>query len=282
MPESYSGFYRATVVDNADPEKQGRVKVWVPDIMPEVEKNQGLWANPGNNPLGGRNKDEKDTSHHYMGTCYIPKKGSWVWVFFESGNINRPFYFGSLDLQNTKVLPENQLGKNYYDKWTIFKSHQGRCVVISDDGEDARVEITGKKRKLKSPPTGDTESVYEIDKNQTVILLDEREGQEKILIRTHKGDFLTIDIEEQKLKIFVESDIYIKSNGSIYLGAKENITLKSGKNIHSEASGQNNVVGAKINIVGPTAADGSYVKLNSGDAKPDACPTVTYKGTRNK
>jgi len=221
------GNYRAEVIDNKDTEKFGRVKVWIPDLMPEVEKQKGLWARPANNPVGGRNT-EGDAESHYMGTSYIPKKGSWVWIFFETGNINRPYYFGALDLQNTKVLPENQVGTNYEDKWTIFKSHKGRTIIISDDPYDRRVEITGRKIKLTgNAPTGGIDSVYEIDANQNTILLDERNGKEKIWIRTYKGDFIHIDIDEQKLQMYFKSDIIIKTDGSLYLEAKEDMNIRA-------------------------------------------------------
>jgi hypothetical protein len=220
------GNYRAKVVENKDTQKFGRVVVWIPDLMPQLEDNKGIWARPANNPIGGRN-NQYESDHHYMGTCFIPKKGSWVWVFFEAGNINRPYYFGALDLENTKVLPENQVGTNFENKWTLFKSHEGRAIVISDDPDDARTEITGKKRKLKDPPTGDTDSVYIIDDNQTTILFDEREGKEKILIRTYKGDFFHIDIDEQKLQMQFESDIIIKTNGKFQVTASEDIDIKS-------------------------------------------------------
>lgn len=224
--ESLFGNYRAKVVDNKDTKKFGRVLVWIPDIMPTVDISKGIWARPANNPLGGRNI-EGSSDHHYMGSSFIPKKGSWVFIFFEGGNINRPYYFGALDLENTPVLPENQVGSNYQDKWTLFKSHYGRAIVISDDPDDERVEITGKKRLLTQPPTGDTASVYTIDKNQTTILIDEREGKQKILIRTYKGDFIHVDIDDQKLQAFFKSDILIKTDGNILMTAKGNIEVKS-------------------------------------------------------
>ncbi len=220
------GNWRAQVVNNKDKKKFGRVLVWIPDMMPEVNKKDGIWARPANNPLGGRNmEDSKD--HHYMGSSYIPRKGSWVFVFFEGGNINLPYYFGALDLENTPVLPENQVGTNYQDKWTILKSHDGRAIVISDDPDDARTEITGKKRQMKTPPTGDTDSVYTIDGNQTTILFDERSGKEKVLIRTHKGDFFHIDIDERKLQAEFESGIIMKTNGDFQVTAKGDIDLLS-------------------------------------------------------
>jgi len=227
------GFFRAKVVDNKDPEKFGRVKVWIPELMPEVEDTKGLWARPGNNPVGGRNMED-DSDHHYMGSSYVPKKGSWLFIFFENGNPNLPYYFGSLDIENTPVLPECQTG-NYEEKWVIFKSHEGRTIVISDDISDARLEITGKKRQISEPPTGDAASVYTIDGNQNVILIDEMPGREKILIRTYKGDYIHIDIDEQQLQAYFKKDILIKTDGSIHLEAGEDIRVKANKSMYLEA-----------------------------------------------
>ena len=234
--ERLYGNYRAQVILNKDEQMFGRVLVWIPDLMENVEPDTGIWARPANNPLGGRN-NQGETDHHYMGTSYIPRNGAWVWVFFESGNINRPYYFGALDLENTKVLPENQVGENPQDKWTLFKSHDGRAVVISDDPDDARVEITGKKRKMTEPPTGDTNSVYTIDENMTTILFDERSTKEKILIRTYQGDFIHIDIDERKLQIYFEGDIEVKTDGAFNFTSKGDINLLSTEgNINIEAS----------------------------------------------
>ena len=229
VTEQLYGNYRAKVIDNKDKEQFGRVMIYIPDLM-QLLKSQdknGLWARPANNPIGGRNTLEGTDENHFMGSCYIPRIGAWLWVFFEAGNINRPYYFGGLDIEHTKVLPENQLGTNYEDKWTIFKSHAGRAIVISDDPDDERVEITGKKSELTEPPSGDTASVYQIDENMTTILVDGRSGKEKVLIRTHKGDFFHIDVDERKLQAQFESDIVIKTNGKFFLTAKDDIHIRS-------------------------------------------------------
>lgn len=242
------GFYRAKVVDNDDKEDFGRVLLWIPDIMPFLTDTAGLWARSANNPIGGRN-EEDDDKNNFMGSAYIPSNGSWCFCFFEGGNINRPYYFGALDLENAKVLPEIRLGSTN-DKWVVLKSHEGRTIVISDDPDDSRVEITGKKRKLKEPPSGDTASVYTIDGNQTTILHDERDGKEKILIRTYKGDFLNINIEEQQLHASFKNDIHIKSDANIYLTAKEEFHIKAnlGKvNIGSNADDVNIKAAGGIN-----------------------------------
>ena len=274
------GNYRAKVVENRDKEKFGRVMVWIPDIMPLIPDTKGLWARPANNPMGGRNKpanidyaeslkpprrsnqrglkfpdqdelnlDFEAQDNFYAGSSYVPPRSSWVWVFFEAGNINRPYYFGALDLENTTVLAENAAGDEYQAKWTIFKSHAGRTIVISDDPGDERVEITGKKRLIANPPSGDEWSVYAIDKNQTTILLDEREGKEKILIRTYKGDFIHLDIDDQDLEIQMAKDIHIKCGGNFYLSAGGEIHVLSGKSIMMTAKDEYNLVsGHRMNI----------------------------------
>jgi len=270
------GFYRAKVVNNRDPEKQGRVIVWIPAIMPEVEDTKGLWARPGNNPVGGRNM-QGDSAHHNMGTCYVPQVGSWVFVFFEAGNIDSPYYFGSLDIGNTKSLPECQ-DAEYWNKWVVFKSPQGRCVVISDDPNDERIEITGKKRQISEPPTGDVPSVYNIDDNQTTILLDEKSGREKLLIRTYKGDFIHIDIDSQKLQCFFEGDIVIESGGSIHITAEKDVKVKAGMNMHLQSvqamhqkSGMNthHESGAEhhTKVAGTINRDGASISDNGGAAQ---------------
>jgi len=292
---SIFGNYRSKVVENKDPEMFGRVLVWIPDLMPEVQQDKGIWARPANNPLGGRNM-ENDSDHHYMGTSYIPKKGSWVFVFFEGGNINRPYYFGALDLENTKVLPENQLGSNYQDKWTVLKTHEGRAIIVSDDSDDARTEITGKKRELKTPPTGDTASVYKIDDNQTTILLDERDNLQKLLIRTYKGDFIHIDIDERKLQIQFEDDFQIESKGNLYLTVEDDMHIKS-KNgdIYFQAEAGNIYTKAALDILEQSGGDysekaakghytgatdninrlsGANINDDAGGTKNDQCGTA--------
>jgi len=306
------GFYRAKVVDNDDKEDFGRVLVWIPDVMPFLPDTAGLLARPANNPIGGRNEEDGD-DNNFMGTSYIPRNGSWIWIFFEGGNANRPYYFGALDLENAKVLPEVQLGSTN-DKWVIFKSHDGRAITISDDPDDARVEITGKKRNIAEPPSGDTGSVYTIDGNQTTILLDERDGKEKILLRTYKGDFLHLDVDEQKLQAYFKDDIHIKSDNNIYISAKEefhikaelgklNISsnaddvnikavgkinqesgdatnIKSGTNINEQATlNVNCVAGAEINHNTPAINDVGGI---GGPAEPSEDATIaTPKGDRN-
>tara|TARA_Y100000310_G_C20659374_1_gene803817 strand:- start:596 stop:1879 length:1284 start_codon:yes stop_codon:yes gene_type:complete len=242
-------MYRALVNDAHDLKKQGRVKLWIPKLMPDVEQTKGLWSRPANNPLGGRNKSNKDIDTdqedcYFQGTCLIPPKGSWVYVFFEDGDPNEPRYFGSCEVgQHTSgdersVPIENQQWDEWEKKWTLFKSKQGRTIIASDDPKDTRVEITGKKRLMDTEPHGNDNSVYTVPGNQTVILLDERSGShnsankagkiEKFLIRDHRNNFINFWIGEDELHVEFDKDIHVNSKkGNIYITALKDIHVDS-------------------------------------------------------
>jgi hypothetical protein len=256
---SWDGFYRAKVIDNKDPKYQGRVKVWVPDIMPEVDDNRGIWARSANNSIGGRNTEESTDTQYYQGSCLIPTVGSWLFIFFENGNPSQPYYFSSGEFGQSKVPVECQVGSQYWNKWIIFKSRKGHTIIVSDDPDDERTEITGKKRKLKSSDaSGNVDSVFTIQQNQSVILIDDRSGNEKILVKDYKGNFINLNTSQKTLDIQMNGDIKIKATGVLSITGQNGIEIKTNKTLNMQAeqdvnlkSSQNiNVesTGASINI----------------------------------
>lgn len=231
--QKWLGFYRAKVIDSHDLRKMARVKVWIPDIMPEKDfidpEKQGMWAHPANAAVGGRNVQHGLETAPFQGSVMPPWPGSWVWVFFENGDPTHPYYFGALDPGNLKTLPENRLGSAWEQKWTLAKNKSGRCIIISDDPDDERVELTGKKRLIAEPPIGDEASVYETQDNQTIILIDERKGHEQIMIKDYVGNFIALKTDadgiKNQLHIEMLDDIHIKSGKSIYIEAKESLHI---------------------------------------------------------
>jgi uncharacterized protein involved in type VI secretion and phage assembly len=78
------GVYPAAVVDNQDPDRQGRVKVrlpWSPDGSSAYES----WARLAT-MMGGNNR----------GTWFVPDNGDEVLVAFAAGNPNHPYVVGAL------------------------------------------------------------------------------------------------------------------------------------------------------------------------------------------
>lgn len=79
----YYGKYRGIVVDNADPEQLGRLKVKVPSVLGN-EVVTG-WATPCV-PYGGEMN---------QGTLFIPEVDAGVWIEFEEGDLEFPIWVGT-------------------------------------------------------------------------------------------------------------------------------------------------------------------------------------------
>jgi len=71
---AYHGIYRATVMNTADPNMQGRIQVTVPMVAGPTSG----WASPC--------RDWKSNS--------TPPIGTVVWVMFEDGDPSHPVWMG--------------------------------------------------------------------------------------------------------------------------------------------------------------------------------------------
>jgi hypothetical protein len=257
----YAGIHRAVVTEvDIDDNDYGAIRVFIPDTMTDKDPSlneadpsgYGIIAYPANNSLGGRNSLDMSKDSFYQGTVYVPPKGSWIYVFFEGFNPNLPRYIGAVDIGHAKLPPENRKVDYPHKVYTILKTRQGRTICVADSEDVQRVEITGKKRTLGgTSPAGNDTSTYSIDGNQTTILFDERDGMEKVLIRTHKGDFIHLDIDQQNLQVYLKNDVIlkndndyywqttgkisIKADDDIYIESKKDIHIKSGKNMYQES-----------------------------------------------
>ena len=290
MINNYYGLYRARVVEvdikDNDYQEYGAIKVSIPDFMiDQIDSNfdlykDGLIAYPANNPVGGRNPQDKDKTSYYQGSVYVPPKNSYVLIFFEGGNLDQPRYLTAWDCRSSKLPPENRNVDEPHKVYTILKTHSGRTMVISDSEDVQRIEITGKKRKLQGDdPAGNEESTYNIDSNQTTILFDEREGREKILIRTHKGDFIHIDIDERQLQMSFENDISIKANGNLSLDIAKDLHIKTGGNQYIHAKGEQNL---KSEQTGAITYDNGVNINSSGVVRIDGVKTLIQSGVKKR
>jgi uncharacterized protein involved in type VI secretion and phage assembly len=79
----YHGKYRGLVVDNADPEQLGRLRVKVPSVLGD-EVVTG-WATACV-PYGGQPG---------QGLFAVPDRGAGVWVEFEEGDLEFPVWVGT-------------------------------------------------------------------------------------------------------------------------------------------------------------------------------------------
>jgi len=82
-PQNFLGKYRATVLNNVDPETRGRLMLTIPDVLGVVPST---WAEPCT-PLAGPTGPP-------MGVYMVPPIGAGVWVEFEQGDPNYPIWVG--------------------------------------------------------------------------------------------------------------------------------------------------------------------------------------------
>ncbi|OUL98514.1 phage baseplate assembly protein V [Variovorax sp. JS1663] len=80
---SFHGKYRATVLQNIDPEQRGRLQLMIPDVLGPLPSTWAEACVPLAGPTGPP-----------MGVYMVPPIGAGVWVEFERGDPNYPVWVG--------------------------------------------------------------------------------------------------------------------------------------------------------------------------------------------
>lgn len=153
----FYGKYRAFVVDNADPQKRGRLRVRVPSVLGDVVSG---WALPCA-PYGG---------HAGRGIFFIPEKDDGVWVEFESGLLEYPIWVGAFWSQpggTTEVPPPADQQNPPTSK--IIKTGKHTIELADEDGKEAIV-VTDTTNK--NTITLDKNGVVVVDQNGNKVKLE--------------------------------------------------------------------------------------------------------------
>lgn len=79
----FLGKYRATVLQNIDPEQRGRLQLMVPDVLGPIPSTWAEACVPLAGPTGPP-----------MGVYMVPPIGAGVWVEFERGDPSYPVWVG--------------------------------------------------------------------------------------------------------------------------------------------------------------------------------------------
>lgn len=138
----FYGVYPALVIDIADPDSQGRVKVklpWSPDSKGNAYE---AWARLAT-MMAGDNR----------GSWFIPDVGDEVLVIFEAGDPRRPYVIGALwNGQDTPPETMDGAGNNYTKS---IQTRNGVRISLDDtDGQETLILETpgGQKVSLKDGP----------------------------------------------------------------------------------------------------------------------------------
>ncbi len=138
----YFGFYRGFVVDNADPEKMGRVTVMVPGLL---EPESG-WAWPF--AMGGPPQN---------GVWDVPKANAPVHVIFHQGDIDEPHWvhgWYARDHAPTPVLEAsaadavNHIKAFETDRHLVVLDSLKNQVLVKDKVSGTLIAMSGDKIEL--------------------------------------------------------------------------------------------------------------------------------------
>lgn len=114
------GKFAATVVQNVDPERRGRLQVMIPDALSFIPST---WAEPCVSLAG--------PSGPPMGVYMVPPIGTGVWIEFERGDINRPIWVGCRWGLQSGIPTMAQAG-NPADPNIVIQSLLQHMIMISD------------------------------------------------------------------------------------------------------------------------------------------------------
>jgi uncharacterized protein involved in type VI secretion and phage assembly len=140
------GKFRGFVIDNADPEKRGRLKVRVPSVLGTQESD---WALPCL-PFGGLAD---------QGLFLVPEVDAQVWVEFEEGDISRPIWCGTF-WQASGDPPEEAAAPDA-PTTRVLKTVSGHTLQFDDE--------SGCEKFRLFHPAG---AEISIDENGTVVMTD--------------------------------------------------------------------------------------------------------------
>jgi uncharacterized protein involved in type VI secretion and phage assembly len=180
IDEKRFGKFRATVVDNKDPQKRGRLRLRIPSVLADQQTD---WALPCT-PYGGLQG---------QGMFMIPDVDAQVWAEFEEGDINRAIWVGTFWQQESDV-PEDAAKEEPTTR--MLQTASGHILQFDDkEGEE--------RFRLFHP----ADAVMEIDKDGTVSLTDASGGKltmdaasSKIVLEDANGNTLTMDSAGTKIE----------------------------------------------------------------------------------
>ena len=191
-PGMVRGVSVATVVQNKDPERLGRVKVRFPW---RENPDESHWARIAV-PMAGNNR----------GTWFLPEIGDEVLVACDAEKVEHPYVLGALWNGQDAPPQTNSDGKN---DLRMIRSRSGHEIIF-DDGAQGRIDIHLKdnQRRVRLDPDG--------------ILITDDSGN-KLEIKSTPGE-ITIN---SNTKISLQSTVIdIKADASMTLQASGTLTIQ--------------------------------------------------------
>jgi uncharacterized protein involved in type VI secretion and phage assembly len=209
----FYGKYRGFVVDNADPEHLGRLKVKVPSVLGSDVVTG--WAAPCV-PYGG-SPDQ--------GFLFIPDIDAGVWVEFEEGDLEFPIWVGTFW---SKPGGESELPKpndNVQDPPTqkIIKTKKGHTIQLEDADGEEKIIIKHKDKSFIS-----------IDKDGSVIIGNNKGST--IILNAKEENMVVVEQHGNSINMTEKGVTIVNNDGSAALELGADMARLIAKNIVLQGS----------------------------------------------
>jgi hypothetical protein len=208
----YYGIYRATCMENEDPEEQGRIRVRVP--LTTLNDTHPIWAWPMA-PWAGKDS----------GFFVVPDVGDPVLVCFENGDPRYPIWVGGYW---PKVNGENYAPKETYTNKKptkrIFKTKAGHELSFEDDPTNQSVKL------VWHDAAKDLYTFFSFTKDGSIqmanhkgcfIELRTKDGDERTLIMDKAGNLFTQDKDGTKIVDANGNVVEMKAGTIQLIGTKD-------------------------------------------------------------
>lgn len=204
----YYGMYRATCIDNKDPEEQGRIRVRIPSIT--LNNTHPIWAWPVV-PWAGKDS----------GFFVVPDIDDPVMVCFENGDSRYPMWVGGYwpKVEGANYAPTETYNKDGKPTKRIFKTKAGHELSFEDDPENQSVKIVwhdAAKDKYSFFAFTNDGSVQFANHKGCFMELRATDDDERTLIMDKSGNLITQDKDGTKV---------VDKNGNVFELKKDTIQL---------------------------------------------------------
>ncbi len=174
----YYGKYSGVVVDVADPDKLGRIKVTVPSLF---SVDQQVWARPC------------FASGHF----FVPPVDAKVWVEFEAGDPGYPLWVGTWYPQG-KVPPEADAA---YPDVRVVHTPSGHVIELGDEKDKEKVVV---RHKL--------DSFISIDEKGSVLAANQKGSQ--VFLNADKAEVSVTSEQGHEVTLNDDGIVAVEKGGS--------------------------------------------------------------------
>ncbi len=239
----------ATVVENQDPETQGRVKVrffWMPE---GVSSN---WLR-----VQAHNRGVSENSENMHGFMFVPAVDDQVMVAFEKGDPSRPYVTGSLfhGDNSAGAMPDNVISK--------IVSVSGHTIELNDTEGEEKINIYDNEGSLIS---FDTQA-----KSLSIISAENIEISAKN-IKITADENINLEAKSNVL-IAAEADLNAQAQGNVAIQSDGDTTVSSGGVLAMEATSDATISGANAIVEGTASAE-----LNAAKTKVTGSAMSEFSG----